>query len=229
MLAFHEKMSDLLFQGDPFVCVTIVDTIGSVPLEAGAKMLVTPKGLHYGTVGGGKVEARTIQECQRLLSEGVKVQFVQWALDRDIGMTCGGSVKLYFESFNQGYWHITVFGAGHVANALVRILLGLDCRILCIDSRKEWLDKMPDSAKLTKLCLADMVAEVERLRPDAFVLLMTMGHSTDMPILLEILKSRGAAPFPYLGVIGSAAKAARLKKDVREAGLSPARWPKESG
>ena len=47
---------------------------------------------------------------------------------------------------------------------------------------------------------------------------MTMGHSTDGPILTEILRTRS---FPYLGVIGSAAKAARLKKDLREAGLPP--------
>jgi xanthine dehydrogenase accessory factor len=47
---------------------------------------------------------------------------------------------------------------------------------------------------------------------------MTMGHSTDLPILLEILKKKR---FPYLGVIGSKAKALRLKKDIEEAGLPP--------
>jgi xanthine dehydrogenase accessory factor len=61
--------------------------------------------------------------------------------------------------------------------------------------------------------MADRVADL----PDhAFVLLMTMGHATDWPILQEILKTRS---FPYLGVIGSQAKAARLRKAVIEAGL----------
>jgi xanthine dehydrogenase accessory factor len=49
---------------------------------------------------------------------------------------------------------------------------------------------------------------------------MTMGHSTDKPILLEILRTR---TFPYLGVIGSRAKANILYRDVEEAGL-----PKEA-
>jgi xanthine dehydrogenase accessory factor len=48
------------------------------------------------------------------------------------------------------------------------------------------------------------------------VLLMTMGHTTDRPILIEILRTR---TFPYLGAIGSHSKAKRLKQDIRDAGL----------
>ena len=61
-----------------------------------------------------------------------------------------------------------------------------------------------------------MAAEAKHLDHDTFVLLMTMGHSTDLPILLEILRTR---QFPYLGVIGSKAKAVRLKRDIEEANL----------
>jgi xanthine dehydrogenase accessory factor len=61
-----------------------------------------------------------------------------------------------------------------------------------------------------------MVSEVKKLPDDAFVILVTMGHATDKPILLEILRTR---KFPYVGVIGSKAKAVRLKKDVMEAAL----------
>jgi xanthine dehydrogenase accessory factor len=45
---------------------------------------------------------------------------------------------------------------------------------------------------------------------------MTMGHTTDKPILIEILRTRS---FPYLGVIGSDAKANVLRRDIAEAGL----------
>jgi xanthine dehydrogenase accessory factor len=50
------------------------------------------------------------------------------------------------------------------------------------------------------------------------VLLMTMGHATDQPILVEILKTR-AADFPYVGVIGSEAKAGALRRGVLAAGV----------
>jgi xanthine dehydrogenase accessory factor len=131
-------------------------------------------------------------------------------------MTCGGVVKLYFESHNVGCWRIVVFGAGHVANAVVNVLIHLDCVVTCIDPREEWLAKLPDSPKLTKVLTSDMPSIVKTIPDDAFVLLMTMGHTTDKPILIEILRTR---VFPYVGVIGSDAKANILRRDIAEAGL----------
>jgi len=165
------------------------------------------------------VERKAIEEAQRLLGADAAergLHFVEWNLKRDVGMTCGGSVKLYFEAFNLVRWRIVVFGAGHVANALIRLLVELDCHVTCFDTREEWLARLPDSPRLSRVLSADLPAEVAGLPDDPFVLLMTMGHATDRPILVEILRTR---TFPYLGVIGSAAKAARLKKDVVEAGL----------
>ncbi len=148
--------------------------------------------------------------------ETESTKFVQWNLQRDVGMTCGGAVKLYFEAHNAQRWQIFVFGAGHVANALVNLLVHLDCHVTCIDPRQEWLDKLPPSPKLTRVCTGDMPSTVKTIPDDAFVILMTMGHTTDKPILIEILRTR---KFPYLGVIGSDAKAAVLRRDIAEAGL----------
>lgn len=217
MNPFYEKFNALIADNTPFVMVTLVDTIGSVPQERGAKMLVTANGLYEGTVGGGKVEAKAIAESQRLLLEdNVESHFLQWHLKNDVGMTCGGSVKFYFEVFNRHVWPIVVFGAGHVGQALVRLLLNLDCRVMCIDSRQDWLDKLPESSSLVKQLQLNMPDAVAMLPDNAFVVLMTMGHTTDKPILLEILKTR---EFPYIGVIGSKAKAVQLYKDIDEAGL----------
>jgi xanthine dehydrogenase accessory factor len=131
-------------------------------------------------------------------------------------MTCGGIVRVYFEAFNVTRWKIVVFGAGHVANTLVDLLVKLDCRVTCIDPREEWLERLPVSSKLTKILAADMPCEVAKIAEGSFVILMTMGHTTDKPILIEILRTR---TFPYLGVIGSNAKAKRLRQDVLAAGL----------
>ncbi|MEO8217963.1 MAG: xanthine dehydrogenase accessory protein XdhC [Acidobacteriota bacterium] len=218
-LTIFEKLVELINEGVPCVSVTIVDVSGSVPNERGAKMLVTASGRVAGTVGGGKIESRTIEEAKRLLDDVLRrnTHFVEWSLNRDVGMTCGGSVKLYFEAFNVGTWRIFIFGAGHVANALVTILEQLDCRITCLDPRAEWIARLPSSPKLRTITTADMPSQVAGIPDDAYVVLMTMGHTTDKPILLEIL--RNARRFPYLGVIGSKAKAVRLKQDVAEAQL----------
>jgi xanthine dehydrogenase accessory factor len=217
---YYRRISDLIAAHTPFVSVIMVDADGSVPQDIGTKMLVTAAGIEYGTVGGGKVEKKAIEEAQRLLngSNGRRsTHFVNWSLSRDVGMTCGGQVKLYFETHNHDVWNIVVFGAGHIANALASLLVNLECNATFIDPRAEWLSKLPDSPNITKVLAKDMPGKVAALPADAFVALMTMGHSTDKPILLEIFRQQ--RKFPYLGVIGSKAKAARLYKDIEEAGL----------
>jgi xanthine dehydrogenase accessory factor len=218
MATFFEAQNELAESGTPFVAVTVVDTMGSTPQDRGAKMLVTAEERVHGTVGGGKVEARAIQEAQTMLADdhAPKTRFHQWSLEKDIGMTCGGIVRVYFEAFNVTRWNIVVFGAGHVAQAVIHILKTLDCRITCIDPREEWLARLPSSPKLTKVLAPDMPSHVASIPEGSFVLLMTMGHTTDKPILIEILRTRS---FPYLGVIGSNAKAKRLRQDVINAGL----------
>lgn len=218
MTTFFEALSELMAAEVPLVVVTVVDTAGSVPQDRGAKMIVAAEGLRFGTVGGGKVETKAIAEAQAMLrGESTETtKFAQWNLAKDVGMTCGGIVKVYFESHNVRRWRIVVFGAGHVANAVVNVLIHLDCHVTCIDPREEWMAKLPDSPKLTKVLAPDMPSIVKTLPNDAYVVLMTMGHTTDKPILVEILRTR---VFPYLGVIGSDAKANILRRDIAEAGL----------
>lgn len=217
-MTYFEALNELLASKAPFVAVTVVDTMGSTPQDRGSKMLVTSDGRHSGTVGGGKIEARAIEEAKQLLADpnAPKTRFHQWSLEKDIGMTCGGIVRVYFEAFNVTRWNIVVFGAGHVAQSLVETLSKLDCRVTCIDPRPEWLAGVPDSPRVTKIHSTDMPSEVAKIPEGSYIILMSMGHTTDKPILIEILRTR---KFPYLGVIGSNSKAKRLRQDIAEAGL----------
>jgi xanthine dehydrogenase accessory factor len=215
---FFEALNELLAANTPLVTVTVVDVTGSVPQDRGAKMIVTRDGLAFGTVGGGRVETKAIAEAQKMLNGEVteNTQFANWNLNKDVGMTCGGIVKLFFESHNVGRWRVVIFGAGHVSNALITLLQHFDCAITCIDPREEWLAKLPKSPKVTAIHAADMPSMVKSLPADAYVILMSMGHTTDKPVLVEILRTRR---FPYLGVIGSEAKANVLRRDVADSGL----------
>lgn len=202
----------------PFVVVTMVKQIGSSPQDVGARIIVSADGLEYGTVGGGKVENRAIQESQNMLAEKKRYLFVDWNLQKDIGMTCGGVVSFFFELFEKEHpFHVAVFGAGHIAQEFIPLLIKLDCRVSCFDSRKEWLSKLPSSSKLSVLCTDDLSAQVQNLPAGSFVTVMTMGHSTDLPILIEAMKQRNR--FAYVGNIGSEQKALRLKKDLQDAGI----------
>jgi xanthine dehydrogenase accessory factor len=213
--SFHEKLFELLESATPFVSVTLVEAAGSTPQDRGSKMLVTEQGLYCGTIGGGRAEHTAIEKAKQMLADPSKERtaLVEWNLRRDLKMVCGGEVKVFFDVHNYIAWRIAIFGAGHVANALVRLLINLDCHITCYDSRSEWLAKMPESPKLKKVHSSDLASEVKNIPDGAFVALMTMGHATDKPVLAEILRQR---TFPYIGVIGSKSKAAELRKYIVE-------------
>jgi xanthine dehydrogenase accessory factor len=222
-----ERLAALSQTGVPFVCVTMVEAVGSTPQDAGSKMLVTAEGLVAGTVGGGRVEHKAIQHAQEMIARPINDSqqpianciLLEWNLKRDVGMTCGGTVKLFFETYNHSDWRIVVFGAGHVASEVVGCLGRLDCHVTCIDSRPEWLGRIPASARLRKICCDDPRQLVAQLSEDSFVVCMTMGHATDRPILEEIF--RQGRKFPFLGVIGSKAKRALLLKELMSAGIPP--------
>lgn len=216
---FWQKHHELLERGAPFVLVVLTETLGSAPQEAGAKMLCDAGGLIYGTVGGGKVEALALKLGAELITRKSATTFVDWHLEKDVGMTCGGRVKLYFEAYFSADWQIAIFGAGHVAQALVAALLPLNCRITCIDARHDWLESLPKSPKLKVLHRPDPEAEIQNLPANTFVLMMTQGHATDFPVLLACLRAERS--FPYVGVIGSKSKRAVLTKDLVAAGINP--------
>ncbi len=222
---FYEQIAAFEHDGDAFVLVILVEAVGSTPQESGARMLVTPAGLHTGTVGGGKVEAKAISVAQEMLAHGgATSRFVNWTLKGDVGMTCGGSVKLYFESHVAGgagaAWPIWIYGAGHVVQALVPVLAPLDCQLTVVDPRREWLDRLP-RARNARYVQADEPADLLPTMPDhAFLLCLTKGHATDRPVLQRALAERN---FSFVGVIGSASKAEVLRREMIAAGLPAGR------
>ena len=217
---FVETLAELTQRDAAFVSVTLVESVGSTPQDRGSKMLVDASGLVYGTVGGGRVEAQAIQFAQQMLQDqpGQDSAFVEWNLKRDVGMTCGGSVKLFFETYNHHEWRIVIFGAGHVAQALARVLTQMECRVVCFDSRAEWIDRLPDSPRLEARLSPNLAAEADQVRDGDFVVCMTMGHQTDQPILSRLLR-RETTP-AFVGVIGSRAKRQVLINELVGEGIS---------
>ncbi len=219
--AFYQRLVALEQEGVPFVLVVLVEALGSTPQDTGAKMLVTPTGVHEGTVGGGKIEAKAIEAAQEMLgAHAAASRFVNWTLKGDVGMTCGGSVKLYLEPHPAagpgGDWPIWIFGAGHVVQALVPVLVPLPCQLTVVDSRREWLDRLPRASNARYLPSDQPESLVPDMPEQAFLLCLTKGHATDRPILQRALAERH---FPYVGAIGSDAKAAILRQEMIAGGL----------
>lgn len=213
-----QALDSALLQFDEIVLATMVDHRGSAPQVNGAKAIISREGLFWGTVGGGKLELAVIQRAFDLLEAGPATDFFKWNLQTDVGMSCGGEASFFLEKFGRAKFQLAIFGAGHISQALIPMLLKLDCFISCIDSRDEWLDKLPDSSRLQKICLENPCDYISNLPEGCFVLSITQGHKYDVPILQKAFE-RGD-DFPYIGTIGSEQKAQVIKKDLRHLGVN---------
>jgi xanthine dehydrogenase accessory factor len=218
---YWDAAFELQNQSTPFVVVTVIGSRGSAPQDAGAKAIVVQTGLYWGTVGGGKVEARAIEHAKYWLAQEDTLnepQLITWNLQKDIGMSCGGEITYLFEIHRVITWPIVIFGAGHVAQALVRVLMNLSCQITCVDPRMEWLDKLPQSPKIKKIHADNPEKAVSVLHKNCFFVVMTQGHAVDLPILKELFTQFPEAPF--IGNIGSKVKGMKLRKELIEFGIA---------
>jgi xanthine dehydrogenase accessory factor len=213
--AILREIDRLRREGGPFCVTTIVDGRGSIPQIVGATAIFTREGLVYGTVGGGRLEAVCGERARGLLtaSDAATNHFERVNLQRDLGMTCGGEVALYFEVCRrESEWNIVLFGAGHVAQVLCRFLIELDCQVVCVDTRPEWLGRLPASERLEAIRVDDYREGIHRIVPGANVLIMTMGHASDLPILRTIAEQH--LKVAEIGVLGSEAKSRIIRKQL---------------
>ncbi len=217
-LDLYAQLQDCMRAHTPHVLVTLIAVRGGAPQDIGAKMIVTSQGLLCGTVGGGQMEATCIHYAEQMIADRRAHALCTWNLQTDIGMTCGGEVTLFFEGGFLSPWSIAVFGAGHVAQALVPLLAQLDAQITCIDDRQAWLDRLPNANNVALICESSPTTAVSMVPREAFVVVMTQGHHYDLPIL-EALYNSGQ-PFPYVGMIGSSVKAIRTRKQLLDLGVS---------
>jgi len=95
---------------EPSALVSILASEGSAPRGAGTRMLVTAQAL-YGTIGGGQLEYRAVEQARTILEHPEGSWRVQdYPLGPMLGQCCGGRVRLLIE-------HLDPAGLGWVADA----------------------------------------------------------------------------------------------------------------
>jgi xanthine dehydrogenase accessory factor len=91
---------EFLEQGRAFILATIIRQQGSAPRTAGTRMLITPEQEIVGTIGGGLLEAETMQTAARMSAEP-SAQVLAFDLsNRDAAvmeMICGGLVQVLLD------------------------------------------------------------------------------------------------------------------------------------
>ncbi|WP_432695269.1 xanthine dehydrogenase accessory protein XdhC [Marinobacterium sp. YM272] len=219
MNTWGEALAELQCRGEAYVMVTLIGTRGSTPRESGSKMLVTAE-QSYDTIGGGHLEFKAIQQARQLLLQPADTQSLQqYPLGASLGQCCGGQVSVLFEYFAPRGRELLVFGAGHVARALIPVLGGLPLRVRWIDNRDGMFpDQVP--ANVTTCLTDDPVAEIATASPGAYILVLTHNHQLDFELTEAVLKRRDSG---YLGVIGSLTKARRFRQRLEHRGYDSSR------
>lgn len=163
---WYDGLAQYQQRGVAHVLATVVAVNGSAPRALQSKMIVTLNEC-CDTLGGGSLEHDVTITARQLLNGELKpeelsnakplkegkskkahevrrdaVYTKHYPLGAKLAQCCGGSVTVMFECFNvTPPMSLLVFGAGHVAAALMTILAELPCQVDWVDSRPEMFER----------------------------------------------------------------------------------------
>ena len=211
-----KALTSLEADGTPAVMITVVDERGSTPRNAGAKMVIS-QDRQFDTIGGGHLEYKAIKIARQMLEEGEsQPRLERFSLGASLGQCCGGATTLLFEPLGTSTIQIALFGAGHVARAIIPILASLPCKVRWIDSREaEFPEHIPDG--VTKVVNEYPVDEVDELPANSYFIVMTHNHQLDQELTEAILKRND---FTYYGLIGSNTKRKKFEHRLKAKGFN---------
>lgn len=203
---------------ETYVIITLLGAAGSTPRASGTKMVVSGNNI-YATIGGGHLEFKAIKHARQLITQGETCQQVEnFQLGASLGQCCGGQVLVLFEVFASDNMHLDVYGAGHVAQALIPMLGQLPIRVRWIDSRAELFpEHIPSNVQ--KVLDEAPVDQVNNAVKNTASLILTHNHQLDFSLTQAIIKRADSL---WLGVIGSETKAKKFQYRLSQRGFTDA-------
>jgi xanthine dehydrogenase accessory factor len=227
------------------VLVTVIETRGHAPRDAGAKMVVAAEAT-WGSVGGGNLEQTAVDRAREMIAtaatkpETLEAGLNAHARNAHGRQCCGGVVRVLLEPM-PAWPTVAIVGVGHVGYELGRILSRLELHLHLVDSRTEMLEplRLADltSGAADVTVHRELLGEVvlERLPRGAHLLIMTHDHAEDFALCdaaLRLASSDLSASqlaiassdadkserWGSVGLIGSRTKWGRFRRMLLDAG-----------
>lgn len=203
-------------QNRPFAMAQIIDSRGSTPRHS-AQMLIHQDGSISGTIGGGMVERKVIDEALQALSER-KPRLFHGRMARNgadaVGSDCGGAMSVYI-SVHGLRPRLVLIGGGHVNRAIAQGAALLGFEVSVADIYPESLDPafFPPATQL--LHAESFIAAIDALdiKADNFVLIAT--NNKDREALDKLITQ----PVAWLGLLASRRKVQVFLRQLRENGV----------
>ncbi|HXF86156.1 MAG TPA: XdhC family protein [Anaerolineales bacterium] len=203
--------------GSAALC-TVVKSEGSTPRHVGSKMLVYPDGKFIGTIGGGDLEHRVLDEARMAISDGQPRLLTYSMVDPSRGDpgVCGGTVEVFVEPILPPAM-VVVIGGGHVGRAVVHLAKWLGFRVAVSDDRAEFCNpEAVPGADVYYLCPMAELPEKLKVTRQTYLVVTSRGSSLDAAGLPSLLETNAA----YIGVIGSKRRWLTTVKALKEKGVS---------
>ncbi len=215
-IKWFEAIKECEQQGKAYVIATVLGVSGSSPRDQGSKMVITSDE-EIDTLGGGHLEYKVMEDAREVLAGGEAGNHIKhYPLGASLGQCCGGSVTVLLESFVSQGLNLTVFGAGHVAKALMKILGDMPGQIRWVDNRIDMFGlNVPTNVQV--MYLESPVDMVATLPANSQVLILTHNHQLDFELAHAALKR---ADLSFVGCIGSDTKAKRFNMRLKHRGMS---------
>lgn len=216
-MSIYQAVVELEEKNEAGALCTVVRTSGSTPRGAASKMLVYSDGRLLGTVGGGEMESRVIDEALQAMQDG-KPRLVDYSLaepERGDPGVCGGQMEVYVEPILPEPVVILV-GCGHVGKAVAHLAKWLKFRVLVSDDRAELCtpEAVPGADGYFPVLMQELPEQV-KITPWTYLVLTTRGVDIDVPGLAVLLDS----PAAYIGVIGSRRRWETTRSKLLEQGV----------
>ncbi len=206
MKSIFKRLSEAEVCGKSAAVCIVTETHGSTPAKAGAKMIVYEDGSSEGTIGGGNLESRVIEDAINSIAEGKAGNFVH-NLTRDHNMCCGGKVCIYIEPVKK-MKKLILFGAGHIGTQMSRFAVQLGFEVYLVDERENiFRDTDSEQINIVAARHRDAIDTLE-FDDNTYVFICTHLHEYDRDILANCMR----LPHKYIGMIGSRRKVEVTKK-----------------
>ena len=211
-------LTDAQRKNRPVTLVTVIETQGSIPRHAGSKMLVHGDGAIVGTIGGGLMESKVIEEALLAQAEATPRlrTYTLNEVDVDNVGICGGTATLFIEPMGIAA-SLLVIGGGHVGKALAELGKWAGYRVLLSDDRAafctpEYLAGLDDYI----VCPPQDILEHTTITARTYIAAVTRGLPIDRLLIPALLQTDAA----YIGLIGSRRRWQITRKALIEEGVS---------
>jgi xanthine dehydrogenase accessory factor len=189
-------------------------------------MLVYPDGRFIGTVGGGDLEHRVLDEAWMAISDG-QPRLLRYNMadpSRGDPGVCGGQVEVFVDPILPTPL-LVVIGAGHVGKAVVHLAKWLGYRVAVCDDRAEFCNEtvVPNADAYYPVTMDELPKHIT-IDKRTVLILTTRGSAIDAAGLSPLLDSAQRAA--YIGIIGSKRRWATTVKALKDKGVDEAKLAK---